>query len=419
MEEVNLLYSNGEERDAAKQYFTNKNLDMKKKTIVFSTPSETGTSYWRLFLPMCAIHKKYPDKYNLIYTEQMTPNHLKIADLWVQHRAGGENEYFTKVLQLWPQGLKKPVVIHDVDDNEYHLPKRHPMRDMWYASGKDKMALYQLKHVDYVTTTGARLQKEFNKVRDYDKKVKVFRNQMDFNLPQWKIKKTNPFAEDKDVTDRLVIGWVGLTSHYQDLVKLKPIMKMIHDKYPQTDFVVAGMALKDTFVEIKEKEDGTKEIIEKEVTEEKRKYEYRVKRLFSDFAADRIKFYPAKPLEAYAEFYTWLDISLAYVEHNTFNACKSEIKVVEPGYFGVVSVYNCWGGYEDMWNNMPQELQHKHTAMKHEYAKPWIEAISYWIEHPEERITYGKKFSKWVKQEYSVNQKIDERVEFYDELLGI
>ena len=62
MDDVNFLYSTGEDREKIKQFFINKNLDLNKKTIVFSTPSETGTSYWRLFLPMCAIHKKYPDK---------------------------------------------------------------------------------------------------------------------------------------------------------------------------------------------------------------------------------------------------------------------------------------------------------------------------------------------------------------------
>ena len=75
------------------------------------------------------------------------------------------------------------------------------------------------------------LKNEFNKVRNFDNKVKVFRNMMDFDLPQWKHKKTNPFAEDKDVTDRIVIGWVGLTSHFQDLVRLKPIMKIIHQNF--------------------------------------------------------------------------------------------------------------------------------------------------------------------------------------------
>ena len=41
MSDVNLLYSNGDERQLAKEFFINTNVDLKKKTIVFSTPSET------------------------------------------------------------------------------------------------------------------------------------------------------------------------------------------------------------------------------------------------------------------------------------------------------------------------------------------------------------------------------------------
>ena len=43
-------YKNNKEREELKQYFTQPaDMDMTKKTFVFSTPSETGTSFFRLF----------------------------------------------------------------------------------------------------------------------------------------------------------------------------------------------------------------------------------------------------------------------------------------------------------------------------------------------------------------------------------
>ena len=46
-------YKNNEEREELKNYFTQPpDMDMAKKTIVFSTPSETGTSFFRLFEAM-------------------------------------------------------------------------------------------------------------------------------------------------------------------------------------------------------------------------------------------------------------------------------------------------------------------------------------------------------------------------------
>ena len=65
--------------------------------------------------------------------------------------------------------------------------------------------------------------------------------------------------------DKIIIGWAGLTSHFSDIKRMAPIMKTIHDKYPNTYFVVAGMALKDSQVEIHEDAEGNKEFKEKEI----------------------------------------------------------------------------------------------------------------------------------------------------------
>ena len=77
-----IQYSNAEERDKVKEFFTNPpDMDLNKKTIVFSTPSETGTSFFRLFEPMRSLFKLYPDEANYLYTENLQPNHVKIADV--------------------------------------------------------------------------------------------------------------------------------------------------------------------------------------------------------------------------------------------------------------------------------------------------------------------------------------------------
>lgn len=67
-----LNYKNAVERDKVKQYFTNPSqINKERKTIIWSTPSETGTSYFRLFEPMKAIFRHFPDEFNLIYTENL------------------------------------------------------------------------------------------------------------------------------------------------------------------------------------------------------------------------------------------------------------------------------------------------------------------------------------------------------------
>jgi len=116
-EELNMQYSNAQEREVIKQFFTNpKNIDRSKKTIVFSTPSETGTSFFRIFEPMRALYKHFKDEVNLIYTEGIQPGHIKLADCIIMHRAGNLHSHFLSALRLWPKTEKRPFVIHDVDD---------------------------------------------------------------------------------------------------------------------------------------------------------------------------------------------------------------------------------------------------------------------------------------------------------------
>ena len=153
-------------------------LDGTKKTIVFSTPSRTGTSWFRLELPMYAIKRNYPDEFNLVYADaNVGPNHIKVADLLVFHRAGHLHDYIHRVVRCWPKTEKRPVIIHDVDDNEFNLPNSHPMKQMWLAAEKDKMSLRSLQASDWVNTTGYKLKQTFS---NFNKNVHVFRNMFDW-----------------------------------------------------------------------------------------------------------------------------------------------------------------------------------------------------------------------------------------------
>ena len=111
-------YKNNEEREELKNYFTQPpDMDMAKKTIVFSTPSETGTSFFRLFEPMKALWKAFPDEANYLYTENIQPNHMKIADTIIMHRCGNLHSHFLSVARMWPRTERRPLIIHDADDN--------------------------------------------------------------------------------------------------------------------------------------------------------------------------------------------------------------------------------------------------------------------------------------------------------------
>jgi len=404
-----LDYSNEETRSKIKEYTTSpEDLNTDLKTIVFSTPSETGTSFFRLFEPMKAILRNFPEEVNVIYTEKIQPTHMKIADTIIMHRCGNLHSQYLNVSRYWPKTEIRPYIIHDADDNEFNLPTTHPMKDLWEQSGKDKMSIHSIKHSDAITTTTNKLKQTFS---NFNRNVNVFRNNFDWNLPQWNVDKQvvrKELLPEWDLTDKIVVGWAGLTSHISDIARMAPIIKEIHDKYPQTVFVLAGMAIKDTTIEVNvDKETGKKSYEEVDITDENEKYENKVRKMFSDVDPNRIKFLRARPLEEYAVFNALFDIALAYVEHNTFNACKSEIKVVEALKYGALPIFSQFGGYKEFWSNAPSEVKENNLAISMTSAKPWINAISHWVENFEQGQKVVENLSAWSNNYYDINNNIE------------
>ena len=398
-----IQFKDEEDRDKIKQYFTQpEDLDLNKKTIVFSTPSETGTSF---FEPLRSLWKAFPDEANYVYTENLQPNHVKIADVIIMHRCGNLHSHFLSVTRMWPKTEKRPYIIHDADDNEFNLPNTHPMKTLWMESGKDKMSLQSIKHSDCITTTTPKLKDTFEKFND---DVSIFPNMFDWELPQWCYNKNEIRKEILPdwfpTDDKIIIGWAGLTSHFEDIKRMAPIMKAIHDKYPNTYFVIAGMALKDTQVEIHEDEDGNKTFEEKEISNKEETYKGRIEALYKDIDPKRLKILNALPLETYAKFYALFDISLAYIEHNAFASCKSEIKVIESLHYG---------GYKTMCDKWPSSFSSKHFAIDMTSAGAWVNAISHHIDNYEESKKRTAELTEWSDRTYDINAFAEERLNFY------
>jgi len=291
------------------------------------------------------------------------------------------------------------------------------MKTLWIESQKDKMSIQSLKFSDYVCTTTEKLAKTF---KTFNKNVKIFRNQFDWNLPQWNYDKLTVrkemlpqwFSEDQG---KIVIGWAGLTSHYEDIKRMHNILKVIHDSNPDTVFVLAGMALKDSQVEIEKTADGQTLFKERAVEDKDQTYRGRVENLYSDFDPNRIAIFDAMPLESYAKFYALFDISLAYVEHNTFNSCKSEIKVVESIHYSCIPVYSLYGGYQDFYDLLPRNLKDNTMAVSTMSPQKWINSIQELLDafRKNQLIDRIAELKKFTDQTYDINLNSEERLSWY------
>lgn len=368
--EISNNYKNGDDRNKLKEWFSDmNNVRTNRRTIVFSTPSETGTSFFRILEPLLAIYRA-TDDYNLIYTEKITPFMIEVADLIVMHRAGNDHDQIHTLFKHYQRDKVRPIVVHNVDDNEFNLPASHPMKDMWIAMGKDKMAIRSISESDHIETTTRKLASTF---KGYNNHVHIRRNRFNWNLPQWNLDDTE---KKERFGDKLVIGWCGLTSHFNDLIKMKPILKNIQEKYPNVHILLAGMAISDKKYEVKrDPNTGQKYVEESEIENKAETYRARVAQLYSDLDQDRLTLEDAVGLEEYGKFYSWMDIGISYIEHNGFNACKclvGDTKVLKYDN----SDNHHWVNIEDIYKSFNmQEINF--VLDSRGYEKKVINAIKY------------------------------------------
>ena len=414
-DKLNFIYKNEEDIEKLKQHFKDNinRIDPNKKTILFTVPAWTGTAHFRIITHMFALAEKYPDRFNYLYWEEenFPIKWLFDVDIWFQHRAGSIHAGYLRAKNYFPMGREIPIVITDADDDEVNLPPNHPMKELWYAHGKDQMAKFQLSKSDYVITTGRALKQEFTKYNRNDK-IKIFMNGFDWRLPLWHYEKT--------IHEYPIIGWAGLTSHLEDVSKMSKILKVIHDKYPNVKFKIAGITDKDEHYVVEQDKKGEKTITKKNIIDEKQTYKYKMTELFKDFDKDRIELIGVLPISEYGKFYSLWDINLAYVEHNKFTKAKSPIKIVEGAFYKCINVYSNHGGYQNEFTNLaPNELKRdllKYCAMQTENKEEWIKAISFWVENYNTDLwnnVINRQFD-FVNDVFDIKNQVDERLEFYE-----
>lgn len=412
-QELSNNYTNSEERGKLKQYLTSPQIHANRRTIVFSTPSETGTSHFRLLEPIFAMIRKYPEEFNYIYTEQLNPNHFCFADVIVMHRASDVHSKFIEIAKAWPKNKKRPLIIHDVDDNEFQLAKNHSMRQLWEAYEKDKHSLFAISNSDYVFTTGKGLYDAFSK---YNQKVNIFRNGFNWNLPQWNLTEKQKEYKEK-YKNKIVIGYCGLSSHQDDIKKLSKAWKIIHDKYPNTHFIISGIVKVDIMYNLIKQPDGSIKAEEQKITDPEQTYKGRIKKYFADFDQDRIEFQDSKFLEDYAEFYAQYDLNCVFIEHNMFGKCKSDIKVIEGLHYGALPIMSDWGPYHELYEKLPEDLKNPNIAVSVENENVWADKIGYWVENISEAREYAQKLKKFTDDLTNIDYLVDHRINYLKQIL--
>jgi len=106
---------------------------------------------------------------------------------------------------------------------------------------------------------------------------------------------------------------------------------------------------------------------------------------------------------------------MAYIEHNTFNSCKSEIKVVESLRFGCPTIYSNLGGYRDFSQSLPSSLDNKGFYLKDNSRQKWVNALANCIDNLDESKKHALALRDYVSDIYNIDNSIEDHFYFIRE----
>jgi glycosyltransferase involved in cell wall biosynthesis len=125
-----------------------------------------------------------------------------------------------------------------------------------------------------------------------------------------------------------------------------------------------------------------------------------------------------KPITTYATNYNNFDIALAPLEENLFNKVKSQLKVIESGFFKKALIAQNYGPYKidcisawekGSWNPKGNALL-VDSVKNH---KEWYEHMKRLIKNPNAAQDLGEKLYETVKDRYHINTVTHQRKDFY------
>lgn len=326
---------------------------MSKINVLVLPSDRTGVGKFRSVDPHIYLQKNYSDEFHvdIDYEPKVNDeNYWKKYQIVHFHRAiGRDYDYSVKLIEkLNSMGV---VTIADIDD--YWLPtKEHPAHQLIIKNNLSQKIMNNLKVATYVTTTTDIFA---NEIRKINKNVFVLPNAIDPDEPQFK-HETKP-------SEKIRFGWLGGSSHLHDLMLLDGAIGTLVDLKDKFQMYVCGFDTRGTVTEINQKTgEQTQRPIKPEetvwkkyeeiftnnyklVTEEQKKYLFQFER--GDFK-DSDAFYHrvwTEPVNNYAKNYSKFDVSLAPIKDHIFNRMKSQLKVIEAGFYKKALIASNVGPY--------------------------------------------------------------------------
>ena len=404
---------------------------MSQKINVLVLPSDTtGVGKFRSVDPHVFLQNMYPDDFHVDIDYQPNINDInywKKYQIVHVHRNIGQDYNQTPMIINFLKSLGIKVIV-DLDD--YWLPtKEHPIHDIIIQNKIHERIMDNLKVADYVTTTTTVFADEIMKL---NKNVVIFPNAVNPKEPQ--------FNQPTEQSDRIRVGWLGGSSHLHDLMLLDGFVNQLGDVNDKLQYVLCGFDTRGTMTEInKETGEQKQRPIRPEETVWVRYEEFFTDRYrtvtpeykkfldtfkdepYADYKNEAYVRVWTKPVTSYATNYSKFDISLAPIKNHIFNRVKSQLKVIEAGFYKKALIASNVGPYTiDLKHSLKNGNFVDGNALlvdENRNHSDWAKYIKKLVQNPNMVEDMGNRLYETVSKRYDLNIVTKERAEFYKSIV--
>jgi glycosyltransferase involved in cell wall biosynthesis len=286
-----------------------------------------------------------------------------------------------------------------------------------------------IKQASYVTTTTTLFADE---IRKYNKNVFVLPNSINPDEAQ--------FKEVTQQSDKLRIGWLGGSSHLHDIQLLDQSFNKLLPLKDKIQYVLCGFDTRGTVTEINSKtgEHTKRNILPHEtvwakyesiftqnhliISEEYKKYllDYTQDEYVNSNDESYLRVW-TKPVNSYARNYSKFDVSLAPIKNHMFNRMKSQLKVIEAGFYKKALIATNLGPYtidlKHCLNNGNFVDGNAMLVDENRNHSDWAKYIEKLVKNPNLVKDMGERLYETVKDTYDLNKVTKDRAEFYKSIL--
>lgn len=404
---------------------------MKEKINVLVLPSDTtGVGKFRSVDPHTFLQNLYNDDFHvdIDYQPKINDvNYWKKYQIVHAHRSIGLDYNSSPNIIKWLQSMGIVVII-DIDD--YWLPtKEHPIHSIIVTNKLHEKIVANLKVADYVTTTTKVFAEE---IMRFNKNVVIFPNAIN--------PKELQFNEPTPKSDRIRIGWLGGSSHLHDLKLLDGMVNKNSSLKDQVQYVLCGFDIRGTVTEINKETGEQKQrpikpeetvwvqyekiftnnykIIDNEYLSYLNQFKEGDYTNVSDIPYRRVW---TLPVNTYAMNYSKFDISLAPIKNHIFNRMKSQLKVIEAGFYKKALIASNVGPYTiDLKHSLNNGNFVDGNALlvnEHNNHSDWAKFTKKLVQNPNLIEDMGNRLYETVKDTYDLNNVTKDRAEFYKSLI--